>query len=182
MNKPKLLLLDADVIVFAHELDLWEKIKNAYEVHVPSTVVEIEVKFFTSKDGGRRIDLQAEVASGQIKRMEATASEIAEAFSNFEPSFLAALHDGEKEAIAILVAQSSPDLVFCTGDVIAIQSAGMLGLSGKCISFEELLEKAGLLKGVGRLRPSLNRVTHETHSQKGKQRRLTGECFRKPLF
>ena len=64
MNKPKLLLLDADIIVFAHELGVWEEIKKAYGVHVPATVVEIEVQFFTSKDGGKRIDLQAEAAGG----------------------------------------------------------------------------------------------------------------------
>ena len=182
MNKPKLLLLDADVIVFAHELGVWEKIKNAYDVHVPATVIEIEVKFFTSKDGGKRIDLQAAVAAGEIKRLEATAQEVAEVFANFEPSFLAALHDGEKEAIAILVSQATAGLVFCTGDVIAIQSVAMLGCTERCISFEELLQKAGLIKGIQRLMPSLSKNTHETHSAKGKERRLTGECFKKPLF
>jgi hypothetical protein len=182
VNKPKLLLLDADVIVFAHELGVWEKIKNAYDVHVPATVIEIEVRFFTSKDGAKRIDLQAQMSAGEIKRLEATGREVAETFSNFESSFLAALHDGEKEAIAILISQANPGLVFCTGDVIAIQSVAMLGLAGQCISFEELLEKAGLLRGIGRLMPSLSKKTHETHSEKGKNRRLTGECFKKPLF
>ena len=122
------------------------------------------------------------MAAGEIKRLEATGRQIAETFSNFETSFLAALHDGEKEAIAILVSQSNPELVFCTGDVLAIESVAMLGLIGQCISFDELLEKAGLLRGIGRLMPSLSRKTHESHSEKGKNRRLTGECFEKPLF
>ena len=122
MNKPKLLLLDADVIVFAHELGVWEKIKNAYDVHVPATVIDIEVEFFTSKDGGKRIDLQAEAAAGEIKRLEATALGVAEVFANFESSFLAALHDGEKEAIAILVSQAVPDLVFCTASHVLAYS------------------------------------------------------------
>ena len=103
-------------------------------------------------------------------------------FSNFEASFLAALHDGEKEAIAILLLEAGSQLVFCTGDVIAIQSVAMLGVAERCISFEELLEKAGLLKGIQRLMPSLSKKAHEIHSQKGKERRITGECFKQGLI
>ena len=181
MNRPKLLLLDADVIVFAHELGVWEALKKAYDVHVPSIVIEVEVRFFTSRDGGKRIDLKAQVAGSEIKRLEATASQIYETFKDFDSTFLASLHDGEKEGITILSESGDVGLVFCTGDIAAIQSVGMLGFSAACISFEELLEKAGLLKGL-KLVPSLRKKEHDFHMEKGKTRRLTGEYSKNPPF
>ena len=181
MNKPKLLLLDADVIIFAHELGVWDALKKSYDIHVPSIVVELEAHFFVSRDGKRRIDLRAQAAASEIKRVEANATEIYDTFKDFEPTFLASLHDGEKEGITILSSCNETGLVFCTGDIVAIQSVGMLGLSGACISFEELLEKAGLIKGV-KLAPSLRKSEHDSHIGKGKTRRITGECFKKPPF
>jgi hypothetical protein len=101
-------------------------------------------------------------------------------FSNFEPSFLAAMHDGEKEGITILKAEADSGMVFCTGDMIAIESLGMLGLSDLCVSFEEVLQMSGLLKSVPRLLPSLTKKTCDVRLGKGKTRRLTGECFKNP--
>lgn len=179
MSKPTLLLLDADVVVFAHQFGVWGGLVEAYEVHVPSTVIE-EAKFFKSKDGRKTIDLKAEEVAGRIRRVETTATTIAATFENFEPSFLAALHDGEKEAIAILVSESGRGLVFCTGDITAIVSIGMLDLSESCVSFEKVLQSAGLLKLVPNLRPELRQSTVEHHTKIGKTRRITGECFKRP--
>jgi hypothetical protein len=179
VNKPKLLLLDTDVIVFAHQFGIWDNLKKAYEVHVPATVIDTEAQFFDSKDGRKKIDLNAEEAAGKIKRLEATALDVAETFKNFEPTYLAALHDGEKEGITILRAEAESGMVFCTGDMIAIESVGMLGLSSSCLSFEEVLQMAGLLKLVTRFMSSLTKKAHDTHLEKGKTRRTTGECFKK---
>jgi hypothetical protein len=179
VNKPKLLLLDADVIVFAYQFGVWEKLKTAYELHVPSVVIE-EAQFFVTKHGQKPIDLKAEEVAGHIKRLEATATEIAETFQDFEPTFLAALHDGEKEGITILKSQAQSGMVFCTGDMIAIESVGMLGLSASCLSFEEILEMSGLRKLVSSFMPHLTKKAHKDHVEKGKTRRTTGECFKKP--
>jgi hypothetical protein len=66
-------LLDADVIVFAHQFGVWHKLKTAYEVHIPATVID-EAQFFDTKDARKRIDLGAEEAAGEIKRLEAKYS------------------------------------------------------------------------------------------------------------
>jgi hypothetical protein len=51
-------------------------------------------------------------------------------------------------------------MVFCTGDIIAIESVGMLGFSASCLSFEEILQMSGLLKLVSRFMPiSRKRLT-----------------------
>lgn len=180
MSRPRLLLLDADVIVFAHELRVWGGLANAYELHVPAIIIEQEAKYFISKDGRTKIDLRAEEIAGRIKRVEATATQILETFKDFEASFLAALHDGEKEAITILIARAESGLAFCTGDIVAIQSVGMLGLPESCISFEKALQSEGLLKLVPSLGPPLRQSTVEHHTEIGKTRRITGECFKTP--
>lgn len=179
MNKPKLLLLDTDVIVFANQFGVWDKLKQVYEVHVPATVIDTEARFFDSAHGRRNINLKAEEAAGEISRLEATAIEVSETFENFQPTFLAALHDGEKEGITILKTRRESGMVFCTGDMIAIESVGMLGLSSSCVSFEELLQVVGLLKLVSKFMPHLTKRAHEEHLEKGAIRRTTGECFKK---
>jgi hypothetical protein len=110
--------------------------------------------------------------------MSTKVLDISETFKNFEPTFLAALHDGEKEAITILRTQSKSGIVFCTGDIIAIESVGMLGLASSCLSFEEVLQMAGLLKSVPRFLPHLTKKAHDYHLERGKIRRTTGECFK----
>ena len=39
MAKPRLLLLDADIVITAHSLGIWEQLKAAYEIAVPATIV-----------------------------------------------------------------------------------------------------------------------------------------------
>lgn len=179
MNKPTSLLLDADVIVYAHQFEVWERIKGAYHVHVSATVID-EARYFKSRGGRRDIDLKAQEAAGEIARLDADAVDVALTFKDFDPTFLAALHDGEKEAITILRARVDSGLAFCTGDVVAIQSVAMLGLSGSCLSFEELLQKAGSPPSRLRLPAALAKKAHDHHLSLGKTRRITGECFKNP--
>ncbi|NLT68661.1 MAG: hypothetical protein GXX84_18860 [Acidobacteria bacterium] len=154
--------LPADVIVFAHQLGIWQKLKNAYEVHVPAIVIE-EAR---------------QEAAGEIKRLEAAVHDISDTFKDFDPSFLAALHDGEKEGIAIVRNESDSGMVFCTGDIAAIESVGMLGLASACMSFEEVLQRARL--SVPRLPNHLTKKAHDCHFEVGIVRRTTGECFQNP--
>lgn len=171
-------MLDADVIVFANEYGVWGQLKASYDIHVPATVID-EAKFFESNDTRKRIDLKAEEKAGQIKRSESTAIDIQETFENFEATFLAALQDGEKEGITILREKSESGMVFCTGDTAAIQAVGMIGLGDACISFEKMLEFAGTPKLIRPLLPSLTEKSHCFHLKRGKERRVTGECFKK---
>jgi hypothetical protein len=185
VKKPKLLLLDADVIVFANQYGVWTELKKSYEVYAPSIVIE-EAKFFETENVSKgveqrvrvKIDLKAEERAGQIARKEASALDIKETFKDFDSSFLAALQDGEKEGIAVLKGESDSGLVFCTGDTAAIQAIGMLDLSNACISFEKMLELAGLSKLAKPLLPSLTEKSHSIHVARGRERRITGECFK----
>ena len=58
MAKPRLLLLDADIVITAHSLGIWEQLKAAYEIAVPALVCE--ARYFQSVRGSGSIGLQAE--------------------------------------------------------------------------------------------------------------------------
>lgn len=61
MTRPRLLLLDADACICAHQCDGWTLLKQRYEIVVAETVVA-EVTYYLDKDGQRRLlGLAAEV-------------------------------------------------------------------------------------------------------------------------
>lgn len=177
------LLLDADIVVFSYELELWEALKERHKIAVVGTVVN-EAQFFEPSTGGRGggINLQRQASRGEIEVLEATSEEIVRTFADFSPAFLAQLHDGEKEAIALVHSGRFADFVFCTGDINAIQAMGMLALP-RSLSFQEIVESLGTDFHVSRpLRASLTKRTHDIHYEKGKARRISEEYFiRSPL-
>ena len=176
MAKPKLLLLDADIVISAHELGIWEELKRAYEIAVPATIVR-EARYFESERGHSSIRLQAQIDQGEIKCLEATADELISTFKNFENSFLAGIDAGEKEAITLVNCGKCAEYVFCTGDTVAMAAIGMLDLGNASIAFEDVVRGAKL--NAVRLHVSLSSKTHRSHIEKGKTRRITGEGFKK---
>ncbi len=180
MAKTRLLLLDADVVLTAHELGIWEQLKVKYEIAVPATIIR-EARYFKSQTGNKSINLQIQIDAGEISCLEATAGELLAAFNNFTNSFLAGIDDGEKEGIALIHCGRAPGYAFCTGDTNAIEAIGMLDLGNSSISFEEVALGAGL--GIKSVRPSMGRKAHAEHVKKGRDRRISGECFIKsPLI
>lgn len=175
MQKPKLLLLDADVVIEAHKIGIWVMLKKAFSIAVPATIVH-EARYFKSSTGSHGINLQKEISRQEITRLDATASEILATFSDFDSVFLQGIDDGEKEGIAIIRFEKSPDCLFCTGDTNAVEAIGMLAIDHRSISFEEVLR---LAKITGtRVRPSMTIKAHKEHVEKGRKRRISGECFK----
>lgn len=182
MKKPKLLLLDADVVLVSYRFGVWEGIKAKYDVHVTSIVAYEEIKYFTDSTGTtHRGDLDQQAERGEIKIVEATASEMSQVVENFVDAFRKGLDDGETEAIAVLRRGELEDCRFCTGDTNGIQAIGMLGLGPQTISLEEILDLGGLRASLAaRLPPQFNQRHRETHLQKGSERRITNEYFKRP--
>jgi len=174
VQKPKLLLLDADVVIEAHKLGIWEVLKKAFSIGVPATIVR-EARYFISSSGSRGISLQAEINAAEITCLDATADEILATFEKFDPVFLQGIDDGDKEGIAIIHCEKATDCVFCTGDTNAVEAVGMLAIDEHSISFEAVLQMAKV--AAARLRPSMTIKAHEHHIKKGRTRRLTGEYF-----
>jgi len=143
--KPRLVLLDADVIIEAHNIGVWQDIIKGYEVLVPSIIIEDQAKFYSKQEQRTTIDLKSQVAQHQIQEIQTTTEEIEclyEKFARNPPE----IHPGETEAVAYIFCHSEEGHVFCTGDHAAIIALTKCGMSDKVISFEELLNKIGLTK------------------------------------
>lgn len=68
MSKLKLLILDANVVIFLHDRGIWSKLIAQCEVSVPRTVID-EAAFFDDDNGERRyIDLDDDELS-QVPRV-----------------------------------------------------------------------------------------------------------------
>ena len=178
MQKPKLLLLDANVVIEAYEIGIWAQIKSHYEVAVPSIIVS-EARYFVSEDTQGGISLKKQVDAGEIKVFEGTVEEIADVFANIHDIFLAGIDDGEKEGIALIAAGKCPGYCFCTGDINAVQAMGMLKLTSQSVSFEKVVAGAKLGKKIS---PHCTEKAHAHHVKIGLDRRLSGEYFKKPLL
>ena len=181
MKKPKLLLLDSDVVIACYELGVWESLKAKYAVHVTSIVATVEVQFAKTPTGSVRIDLNGQIARGEITMVEATASEMAGVTNQFSNSFAQGLDDGETEGLAVISKAEQMDCKFCTGDTNGMQAVGMLALDSQSISLEEVLNFGGIrLNSPLKLAPHFSQRNREFQVKTGSGRRITGECFKKP--
>ena len=77
-TKPKFLLLDANIIVTAYELGIWQNLYESVEVWVPSIVAKETEGVLKRKIGGtpEEVNLERLVNDGKIKEIVATAQEM----------------------------------------------------------------------------------------------------------
>jgi hypothetical protein len=146
MTRPRLLLLDADACICAHQCDGWVLLREHYDVVVGETVVA-EVTYYLDADGQRRLlGLAAEAEAGGIQLCSATPAEQAELLARLHSGLRARLHPGETEALAYLVHQAPADLALITGDGAAITAAHALGRSEQLLSLEDVYRRIGHAK------------------------------------
>ena len=173
-TKPKYVLLDANVIIKAYELSIWDRMLESITIYVPSIVVHNEALFF-SKEIDRipqEINLPRLVTEEKIIELTASAEELQSVYSMFDSVFNLSLHAGESEALALLLAEKAGDAHFCTGDKKAIQALAMLDLGDRGISMENLLKKIGMQRA---LPAEYCENFFKRHLSIGHQNRITGE-------
>ena len=145
-TRPRLLLLDADACICAHQCGGWVLLQKHYEVVVAETVVA-EVTYYLDVDGQRRLlGLSAEVEAGVIQPCSVTPAEQAALLAQLHPSLRAKLDPGETEALAYLSRHGTADLSLVTGDGAAIAAAHALGFSGQLLSLESAYQCIGHTK------------------------------------
>jgi len=74
--KPPLVLLDANVIIEAHELGLWHRMVASFEVMVPAVVARHEAKYFVVGGQHNPIQLASLIAQNKVKELQADLSEL----------------------------------------------------------------------------------------------------------
>jgi len=144
--KPQLILLDADIIIEAHELGIWDEIVKKVDIFIPSIIIQDQAKFFYTKHRNKvKIDLKSQVERGLIKELLTSVDELKQLSEKLNKMVLD-IHHGEKEALAFIFCHKNENYCFCTGDKSAIQALAMLDMKEKGISMEKLLKSIGLTK------------------------------------
>jgi len=171
-------VLDAMVVIKAHELGIWELLLERAPILLPATVVRDEAFYFDTEPGEKRysINLKDLIDSGKIMEEEASVAELKNLHDIFDSITLEGLDPGESEALALVKSGRLGDVLFCTSDKAAIRALALMGCSEHGISFEELLTKYGLQK------PLDNQYTQgffKAHLSKGKQDKITGIGLRR---
>ena len=120
-----LLLLDADVIIDLHKLELWAQVTKKHKVYIASTVLHNEAYYYEDDKGQHPIEVTG------IEELSATPQEIQQFCSKFNPAYLE-LHPGESESLSILINKSK--LVFCTCDRAAVIASVLVGIIERLVS------------------------------------------------
>lgn len=176
--KPKFVLFDANIIIEAYEMGIWDDLVEKVDVYVPSIVVHDEARF-VKKEIGRipeEINLLALIAEKRIFEISAEIEEIAQLDKIFDDLFMQRIHAGEREALAILYFNKKNDLLFCTADAMPIKGIAMLQLTERGISFEHLLKSIGIPKP---LRYHFTESWFKEKLKVGQQNLITGEGLKK---
>ncbi len=159
--KYRLLLLDANVVIYLCELGLWQKFIEQCDVTLTKTVVD-EVKSY---------DLQPDIQNGKIRCVEASLKSIEAFKAKLGVTYLDRMDPGEAESLAYLM-ESREQWQLSSGDEIVYKTLGLLNCAEQGISLEELLQKIGLS------RPGLDiQYTKEFRlniTKKGQRDHITG--------
>ena len=172
--KPRICLLDAGPVIELHRLGIWEAVVDRTLLIVPSIVAREEALFWDSGEGiGRAINLVPLIESGTIEEIAADIDQLTATKALFDPSLVDSIHAGELEALSILRTWPDDDRpAFCTGDRLATIALCLLGFSTLAVSLEELLDRIGLGRELGR---PFQRDMMKAWIEEGTQRLLRGE-------
>lgn len=96
-TKRHCLLADANIVIKAHELGVWEPLCRAFRIAVPSTVVGEAYKYYLrDHEQAFEIDLARWVEGGEIDCYEASVHQIASVLEHFDPVFQQRMDPGER--------------------------------------------------------------------------------------
>lgn len=143
-SKRKLVILDANVIIHAHELGVWTHIISQFDIYVVGIVVDDEAKYFKSDTGVTTdIKITDDIASGKIKRLDPELAHTQKIFKEYKEIFIKGLDPGERDAITILNSGNFDEHLFCSGDKSAIKAAAVIDKTFNVVSLEKLLKDSG---------------------------------------
>ena len=142
-------ILDANVVIKLHELQLWHRVRAKCQVHLAETVVQ-EVDYYEINAQQIWIDKQA--LRSECAPFSVTPEQVRCFLSQFDRSYQDRLDLGELESLVYLFSQRTAPghLLICSADSIVWQILGCLNKPDHGISLEELLKQLGLTKHLER--------------------------------
>ena len=172
MKRFKLLLLDANVVIYLFEVGLWDKLVERCEVLLSRIVAEREAQFF-EKDDGEKVyfDLQPYIADKRVAIVDTSVADIKAFRDLFDPVYLSRLDDGESESLAYLITSPEKCLI-CSADAIVFRFLALLDRIEQGLSLEEILGSIGL----GRSMPwEFSKQYRERWTQVGARHKIQGQ-------
>ncbi len=171
MSRSRLVILDANIIIYLHEIDLWQRLLDRYEVILSRTVAEHEAIFYEVGEERHEIDLTTAISDGRIQVVDILAADLLKFRSRFDPLYLEGLDPGETESLAYLLLCPEQQIMICSADKIVYRVLPHLGLTERGISLEEMLSQSGL----GRALPfPYSRAYREHWARRGEQDWISG--------
>ena len=170
-SRPRCVLLDACIIIEAHLLGVWESLVDQVEILVSSIVAHDEALFYVKGELIAALDLKTFITKGKIQEVAATVREMASLMDIFDRSFTDVLHDGEIEALALILQQKVGEARYCSCDGAALKALAMIGQAEKGISMEALLLSIGRSKQVKR---QFSERFFQEKIGEGQRNRITG--------
>jgi hypothetical protein len=174
-KKVKLLILDANEVIYLHEIGLWQEVVSRCDIFLARIVAEEEAKYYRRSGVDEVIDLSDDITNGRIRIFEQTASELKQFVGLFDPVYVASLDAGEAESLAYLV-QSKDDYLISSADAIVFRVLGLLNRSDQGISLEEVLQRIGLGRAVTR---QYTKQFRERYTREGEQDAVRGRGVKK---
>lgn len=149
MMSTKLIILDADVIIYLHENNLWNDLLQRYAVIIAETVAR-EFKYFTDPKTNHRVkgDLTKYENEGFLKILALDAKNLIGMKKKLPNILQTALDPGEEETIGLLYSGVVQDAFLCLADNGAINCAVFLDLGDKCISLETVFRNCDLKRKI----------------------------------
>jgi len=166
MSRLRSVILDANIVIYLHQLGIWPQVVGRCEIILARTVAEQEVLFYEIDEERHEIDLAKDITESRVQVVDVVASEVVKFRSRFDPLYLEGLHAGETESLVYLARNPQLEAHVCSADKVVFRVLPHLRLADRGISLEELLGQIGL----ARLLPYMySRVFGERWTRQGEQ-------------
>ncbi len=171
MSRSRLVILDANIVIYLHQIGIWSYVVDRCEIVLSRIVADQEALFYEIDDERHEIDLSTDVAANRVRVVDVLVSDVVKFRSQFDALYLEGLHAGETESLVYLALNAQADASVCSSDKIVFRVLPHLGLADRGISLEELLAKVGL----GRSLPYMySRAFREQWTRRGEQDWIVG--------
>ncbi len=173
------LLLDANVIIYAHELGIWDKLVEKCEITITRTILEDEAYYwYDDQERPHAIDLNHNINEKEINCIDVPISQLNTFLKKFDLTYLGRLDPGEADSLA-LMDNSEESWIICSSDAIVYKVLGCLGRSEQGKSLEEILNEIGLGRKV---KLQYSKEFKKQCTLQGEQDGIIGMGLKKPRF
>lgn len=171
MPKLKLLILDANVVIYLFENGLWQQVLARCEIHLSRIVAEDEVRYYHGKEADKLIDLSDDITHGRVQLFDLTLTDLKQFVDQFDPLYVERLDPGESESLAFLFLAKDEYLI-SSGDAIVYKVLGNLNRGHQGISMEEVLQQIGMTRS--KIPRQYSKQFREATTKEGEQDSIRG--------